>query len=279
MPKSKPFRLAVEGMSTDGRPIERQDLIDIANDYDTKLYTARVDLEHIKSVHPESSFRAYGDVLNLSAEEIKDGPLAGKMALYGAIDGTDDLVALNKKRQKVFPSIQYHPTSTLTGKAYLFGLAMTDTPASYGTEMLEFCSKAKANPLESRKLAEGCVIVEAGEEMTLEFVEDKNNDAGMQFFSRVKAMLTGESNQRKEDTGQLQQAVLAIAESQKETLDKLTSLSTGAGEAEKLRDEVTTLRNDLATMTQQLSTQDSSNKNRDPSTGGGEKDNIILTDC
>lgn len=279
MPKSKPLRLAVEGMSTDGRPIERQDLIDMASDYDPKVYTARVDLEHIKSVHPESSFRAYGDVLNLSTEEIKDGPLAGKMALYGAIDGTDDLVALNKKRQKVFPSIQYHPTSTLTGKAYLFGLAMTDTPASYGTEMLEFCSKAKTNPLAGRKLADGCVIVESDEEMTLEFLEDKPSDGGMQFFSRVKALLTGETSQRKEDTSQLQQAVLAIAESQKETLDKLTSLSAGTGEAEKLRGEVTTLKDELTALTQQLSTQDSSNKNRDPARGGNEKDNIILADC
>ncbi|MGV8925711.1 MAG: GPO family capsid scaffolding protein [Ewingella sp.] len=279
MPKSKPLRLAVEGMSTDGRPIERQDLIDMASDYDPKVYTARVDLEHIKSVHPESSFRAYGDVLNLSTEEIKDGPLAGKMALYGAIDGTDDLVALNKKRQKVFPSIQYHPTSTLTGKAYLFGLAMTDTPASYGTEMLEFCSKAKANPLEGRKLAAGCVIAESGEEMKLEFVEDKPNDGGMQFLSRIKSMLTGESSQRKEDTNQMQQAVLALAESQKDTLDKLTSLSAGAGESVKLREEVITLKNDLATLTQQLSVQDGSNKKRDPATGGNEKDNIILADC
>ncbi len=278
MNKSKPFRLAVEGMSTDGRPIERQDLIDMASDYNPDVYTARVDLEHIKSVHPESSFRAYGDVLNLSTEEIKDGPLAGKMALYGAIDGTDDLVALNKKRQKVFPSIQYHPSSTLTGKAYLFGLAMTDTPASYGTEMLEFCSKATVNPLTGRKLADGCVIAESGEEMKLEFVEDKN-DGGMQFFSRVKALLTGEVNQRKEDNGQLQQAVLAIAESQKETLDKLTSLSASATEAQTLREEVTTLKNDLAGLTQQLSTQDSSDKNRDPARGGNEKDNIILADC
>ncbi len=279
MPKSKPFRLAVEGMSTDGRPIERQHLIDIANDYDTQLYTARVDLEHIKSLHPESSFRAYGDVTSVNAEEIKDGPLAGKMALYGTIDGTDDLVALNKKRQKVFPSIQYAPISTQTGKAYLFGLAMTDTPASYGTEMLEFCSKAKANPLAGRKLADGCVIAESGEEMKLEFVEDKNNDGGMQFFSRVKALITGESSQRKEDTGQLQQAVLAIAESQKETLEKLTSLSADTTEAQTLRVEVTTLRDELTALTQQLSTQDSSNKNRDPARGGNEKDNIILADC
>lgn len=279
MPKSKRFRVATEGMSTDGRPIERQHLLDIAADYNPQLYTARVDLEHIKALHPDSTFRAYGDVDTVEAEEIKDGPLAGKMALYATIDGTADLVALNKQRQKVFPSIQYAPISTQTGKAYLFGLAMTNTPASYGTEMLEFCSKAQANPLEGRKLTKECVIAAVDDEMMLEFVEEKTNDGGMQFLSRIKTLLTGESKERKEDNGQLQQAVLAVAESQKDSLEKLISLSADVGAVVALKNDVATLQTQLSTLQTQLSQTDSSQQKRPHSTGGGDKPSTILADC
>lgn len=279
MPKSKRFRVATEGMSTDGRPIERQHLLDIAADYSPQLYTARVDLEHIKSLHPDSTFRAYGDVDSVDAEEIKDGPLAGKMALYATIDGTADLVALNKQRQKVFPSIQYAPISTQTGKAYLFGLAMTNTPASYGTEMLEFCSKAQSNPLEGRKFSKECVIAAVDDEMTLEFVEEKTNDGGMQFLSRIKSLLTGESKERKEDNGQLQQAVLAVAESQKDSLEKLTSLSADVGTVVTLKSEMATLQTQFSALQTQLSQTDGNQQTRPPSTGGGDKPAAILADC
>ncbi|HFU0580721.1 TPA: GPO family capsid scaffolding protein, partial [Escherichia coli] len=39
------------------------------------------------------------------------------------------------------------------GKCYLVGLAVTDDPASLGTEYLEFCRTAKHNPLNRFKLS------------------------------------------------------------------------------------------------------------------------------
>ena len=52
------------------------------------------------------------------------------MALLVKVDATDELVELKKKRQKIYHSIEVHPSFADTGKAYLMGLACTDNPAS-----------------------------------------------------------------------------------------------------------------------------------------------------
>src|SRR5471032_3151566 len=103
--KAKRFRICVEGATTDGRAITREWISQMASGYDPKVYGARINLEHIKSVLPESSFRAYGDVTACYAEEITEGALAGKLALFAEIDPTPDLVSMNKARQKVYTSV------------------------------------------------------------------------------------------------------------------------------------------------------------------------------
>ena len=47
--RSKFFRVAVEGATTDGRTIERQWLVDAAETYNPNTYGARVWLEHFCS--------------------------------------------------------------------------------------------------------------------------------------------------------------------------------------------------------------------------------------
>ncbi|MCP6274896.1 GPO family capsid scaffolding protein, partial [Klebsiella pneumoniae] len=61
------------------------------------------------------------------------------------------LVALVKKGQKLFTSMEVSTKFADLGKAYLIGLAATDDPASLGTEMLQFSASAKSNPLAGRK--------------------------------------------------------------------------------------------------------------------------------
>ncbi len=136
--KAKRFRIGVEGATTDGREIQREWLEQMAASYNPTVYTALINLEHIKSYSPDSAFNRYGKVTALVAEEIQDGPLAGKMALYADVEPTDSLVALVKKGQKLFTSMEVSPKFADTGKAYLVGLAATDDPASLGTEMLAF---------------------------------------------------------------------------------------------------------------------------------------------
>lgn len=64
--KSKRFRIAVEGATTDGRNISREWLTQMAKNYNPSVYGARVNLEHIKGYHPDSSFRRFGDVTGLT---------------------------------------------------------------------------------------------------------------------------------------------------------------------------------------------------------------------
>lgn len=52
-----------------------------------------------------------------------------------------------KQAQKVYTSIEVNPKFADTGEAYLIGLAVTDDPASLGTEYLAFSASASANPL------------------------------------------------------------------------------------------------------------------------------------
>lgn len=152
--RSKYFRVAVEGATTDGRVIERQHIADMAASYDPQLYGARIWVEHLRSLLPDGPFKAFGDVLAVKAEEIDIGG-AKKLALFAQIEPTDALVSMvNNDKQKLYTSIEIAPKFADTGKAYLQGLAVTDTPASLGTEMLAFAAQhPDSNPLAHRKLA------------------------------------------------------------------------------------------------------------------------------
>lgn len=143
MPKTKSFRVATSGATIDGRTIDPQTLQEMAETYNPATYQARVNLEHYMSMSPDSSFGAYGDVLALRTEPVTlnvGGQDEQRMGLYAEIDAHDSLVALKEKKQKLFTSIEVTPNFGGTGKAYLSGLAFTDSPASLGTEAMKFRS-------------------------------------------------------------------------------------------------------------------------------------------
>lgn len=129
----KKFRVAVSGVTADGREINGDMLKAAATSYNPSVYGARVNIEHILSPLPGSEFSAMGDVVGLSTEDITDGPLAGRTALYAEIEPTARMMSLLNDGKKIYSSIELEPRSTITGGPYLRGLAMTDTPASLGT--------------------------------------------------------------------------------------------------------------------------------------------------
>ena len=165
--RSKWTRIAVEGATTDGRQIERSWIEDMASTYSPNTYGARINCEHIKGFMPGGDFGAYGDVLALKAEEVD---IAGtkKLALFAQLQPNDALLALNKAGQKVYTSIEVQPKFADTNKAYLVGLAITDTPASLGTEALSF--SAQHGTLANRKQSKDNLFT-AAEETALEFEE------------------------------------------------------------------------------------------------------------
>lgn len=148
---SKFFRVATEGATTDGRVIDRDTILNIAKTFNPQTYGARLWLEHIRGVVPESVFKAYGDVVAVKAEEV-DTDMGKRMALFAQISPTPDLVAMTKARQKIYTSLEINPKFASTGLPYLVGLGITDSPASLGTDILSFsASKGVANPFAARK--------------------------------------------------------------------------------------------------------------------------------
>jgi len=149
---SKWFRIGVEGDTCDGRVISGDDIQDMADTFDPRVYGCRINLEHLRGILPDSVLKRYGDVTAVKAEIISDdSALNGKKALFGKIAPLDELVSMVRAGQKVYTSMEIRPNFANSGKCYLVGLAVTDDPASLGTEYLEFCSRATQNPLAGKK--------------------------------------------------------------------------------------------------------------------------------
>jgi len=203
--KSKFFRVATEGATTDGRKIERRWLEEIAETYNRAKYGARVFVEHIRGIHPDWGFRAMGDVTAVKTEE-EDG----KLVLYAQVDPTDEMVKMVGDRQKIYSSIEVAENFGGSGKAYLMGLGITDSPASLGTEILAFAaSNPAANPFNARKQHQDNLI-SAAEESAIEF-EDVE-PAGPSLLDRVKGMFSRQGAAADKQFAEVHAAVEEIAE-------------------------------------------------------------------
>jgi hypothetical protein len=194
MAKTRFFRVAVEGATTDGRAIDRQWLLDAAQTYNRETYAARVNLEHIRGITPDGAFQAYGDVLALKTDTVEitvGGKTEKRLALFAEIDALDPLIAMNKKGQKLYSSIEISPNFAGTNKAYLVGLAVTDSPASLGTEMLQFAaSKGEDSPLAHRKQDKANLFT-AAEEVSIELVEEVPADPATGFLATIARFVEG----------------------------------------------------------------------------------------
>lgn len=211
---SKWFVVATEGATTDGREIQRNWIEEMAESYNPKeTYGARINLDHIKfSMYFEDlpNSMCFGDVIAVKAEEREDG----KLQLLAQIQPNDKLIELNKKGQKVYTSVEIDTNFADTGKAYLVGLAVTDSPASLGTEMLQFSA--------GRKLKADNIFT-AAVETTLEF-EDKEPEKPS-LFARITAMFSKKERTDEERFADVDSAVLLLSNHVKEMSEKVTALS------------------------------------------------------
>ncbi|WP_118879025.1 GPO family capsid scaffolding protein [Haemophilus haemolyticus] len=271
---SKWFVVATEGATTDGRTINRTWIEQMAANYDPKKYGARVNLEHIKwryMWNDDPHSKCYGDVVGLKTEENAEG----KLQLLAQIDPTDDLIKLNKDRQKIYTSIECDPNFADTGEAYLVGLAVTDNPASLGTEMLVFSAGASANPLNNRKeKAEN--LFTAAIETELEFEEVK--EKGLSVFAKIRALFADKEKTDDERFADQTQAIELLAEQTKETLEKLTALSADLAKQQTELTEVKATNESIQAKFTTLEKAPSADFGKRPIVAGEGKSEF-LTDC
>lgn len=298
MAKTKFIRVMTEGATSDGRTIERGWIEQMARNYNPARYGARIWLEHLRGLYPDSTFRAYGDVIALKAEAVEDG----KLALFAQLDPTPDLVAMNKARQKIYSSAEVNPNFARSGEAYLVGLAVTDTPASLGTEMLQFAAQAKDNPLATRKQSPDNVFT-AATPITLDFEDtdmttaaNKPADAS-KADGETKTMLTSilsllKPAEKKDEAATAQPsedfaaALTEVAKHQADTAKSLAEFAAAAkaqadaqtAKVEELTAGLKKLGDDFAALTAKLDATPEHHSKRPPATGGDGKEKIVA-DC
>lgn len=261
----KKFRVAVSGNTVDGREIQPQHLRDAAANYSQEVYGARVNIEHYLSMYPGSDFGAMGDVAALSTEDITEGPLAGRTALYAEIEPSDRMVQMTNKGEKIYSSIELHPQFALNGKAYVVGLAMTDTPASLGTERLKFAAQHRASVMAfNNQQAEPPMFTEAIEAEVIELTAQRS-DEGTKWYSRVMSIISKGQKTDDQRFSQMHQVVEAVAQSQSDQLDRFSTI-----EQERQQDKaaIQKLTTDLAALRQQLEGTDGNFSQRQPANGG-----------
>ena len=147
-------RVATSGTTADGREILPQELRDIAETYKSSRYTAVIWCEH------ERWHGSHGTVFSVRLLEDAEDLEPGQIALEAQLKPNDQLLRLNDLGQKLFTSIEITPNFAGSGKAYLTGLAVTDEPASLGTQELYFSRKTNKTSYYAASVALGKLVEE-----------------------------------------------------------------------------------------------------------------------
>jgi hypothetical protein len=268
MKLSKPFAIATEGKTIDGRVISRDWITQMAANYDPKVYTAVANLEHYLSSLPDSVFGAYGKVVSLATREVE---IMGdkKLQLMAVVEANDKLVALQKAGQKCFASMEVLHDFIGKGVAYLSGLAFTNTPASIGTEAMKF-SVADAK---GERYA-------FADEVAIEFESDAKPTAGDSLFAKVKDLLGLGKKEADDRFADQSSAIEAVALSQKGLLENFASieqqLADLAAGGNEIKEAQAKFAADFAALQTKLGNTDGDDKGRPPATGG---DGQVKADC
>lgn len=274
---SKFFRVATEGATTDGREIQRSWIEQMAKNFNREKYGPRVWLEHMRGMLPESSFAALGDVLALEARTVEDG----KLALFAQIEALPALVAMNKAKQKIYTSIEVDPNFAKSGEAYLTGLAVTDSPASLGTEVLKFAAgNPDASPFKGKKHSEGALF-SAAVETDLGLEGDAENIAST-LITKFSDMLKNLSSitapkPTPETTDVFATKTLEVLGAADAAIQhQAKELAAEKAARDKLAGEFSALEQKFNELTAKLSQQDSSSTGRPEATG---TEGAVLADC
>lgn len=104
--------------------------MEMGSTYALETYMAMIWPEHYK-------YQAMGYV-NAAYSDTKTDKTGRKVRLMAQIAPSSDLLYNLERGQIIHPSVEVNKNFAQTGKAYLAGLGVTNTPASIGTEPLMF---------------------------------------------------------------------------------------------------------------------------------------------
>ncbi|RXJ70638.1 phage capsid protein [Veronia nyctiphanis] len=262
---SKFVRVCREGATTDGRKITRQQIDEMASNYNPDIYGARIWLEHFRSLLPDGVFPAFGDVTALKADDDQEG----KRILLAKLSPTSELLELNKRKQKVFTSIEMDPSFSDTKQAYMVGLAVTDSPASLGTEMLQFSQKNRDQFSQGTDIP-NTVFSESVEVDELEFDEDSEEDDKPSLLSRIRELLSGQQRNQDQQLEDIESSLLALAETQQKIQGDLKEQSSNHTKLDDLENKLSDLSTRLDSLTDQLSRDADTHHSARPSATGTE---------
>jgi len=183
---------------------------------------------------------------------------------------------MNKENQKVFTSIEMDANFAGSGQAYLVGLAVTDSPASLGTEMLTFSQKHRAEFKDANTVPTNhfSPAIDAG---VLNFTEEGSApDPTPSLLSTVKSILKGRDGKADERFGDMQSSIVAIAESLDALGEKIEGMS-ATQPTTPSTDPVAALAGKVEALTRQLKTEPDPKVPTRPEAVG--HNGVELTDC
>lgn len=268
--KTKPICILTSGHTIDGRKVSEQTLTEMAESYDPSTYNARINIDH--------SGYGYklGSVLSL---EVKEAVVNGKPCkqLFAEMEPNDYFLYLVQQGQKIHTSAEIQLNFANTNKAYLMGLALTDNPASLGTDQL----KLSAKDGESEQFHTG-ESIQFNNEKTNFFknflTKEKDNGmvdkATLEIFSQMKQQLDGVSKSQTTLTDKIEGLIL-----QKETPDeepKVSELQTLTNQVAELKQSLSSTTAELSDLKTQLESE-TDDPTRKEATGNSDDDaNIVL---
>lgn len=283
----KRFRVAREGQTVDGRSLSQEHIIDMSETYDPVEYTARINCEHMSgrwsSLNSNYDSGALGDIIKVDhgMETFKqNGVDVQLMCLYATLSVLPALVEANKEGKKIFTSIEFYPKFADTGRGYLVGLAVTDSPASRGTEPLKFSTNT--NALRTDPNDQELILMTKDAPATVANTDPATPVVNNTTEQPVVEQTTQNLNTKPEADGFLQKLSTMFAskksgmsaEEQELVLQSFTKMNEKTDNVveanEKLSQKVSDLESKIELLNTQLSTQPATNlTNIPPSSGTG----------
>ena len=204
MPKTTPNKntaqtgwliAATEGATVDGRTITKQWIEEMAETYSIEVYTAVIWPEHFRSSWGPFEGKNWGTI-----DAVKASKQGGKLRLFVKLTANSYLLDANKDGQKLFMSIEPDTDFTGTGKCYLQGLAVTDSPASTGTTRLKFSMGDK----EIEHQYSALEVLEKSDFISYGTIENNSSkeEQVKTLFSQIFNLFSNDTNQAEQQQGE-----------------------------------------------------------------------------